>query len=320
MRKEPDIEIPEILPPSEDGVFKTLLTHPDASRCLQDIIASNIDLPVKKATVRNTELPIGDVLEKRERFDVSCEIDGGGQVNVEMQADPAVGDNLTNKHKNIRSRAIYNVCDLHSSQKGIGIPYGKLVRTYQITFCGYTVFEERESCFNYFSFRNAEGEELLDTVSILFVELSKLKRVMEKLVSEITDAEMWAIFLACADKAKYKDLLDEIMAVKEEIKMAYDLLTSISQNEDERARFRARRKFQMDMEHTRIVTFEEGKKEGRTEGWVEGKKEGRTEGWNDGRTDGKLELARDLLASGVSLEIIVKKTGFSPEEIQALKE
>jgi predicted transposase/invertase (TIGR01784 family) len=308
MRREPNIETPKILPPSEDGVFKTLLTHPDATQCLRDIIASNIGLPVKKATVRNTELPLGDVREKRERFDVSCEIDGGGQINVEMQADPVAGDNLANKHKNIRSRAIYNVCDLHSSQKGIGIPYGKLVRTYQITFCGYTVFEERESCFNRFSFRNSEGEELLDTVSILFVELSKLKRVMEKPVSEMTDAEMWAIFLAYADEAKYKELLDEIMAVKEEIKMAYDLLTSISQNEDERARFRSRRKYQMDMEHTRIVTFEEGKKEGRTEGW------------NDGRTDGKLEFARNLLKNGFSLEVVIENSGLSPEEIQVLKE
>jgi predicted transposase/invertase (TIGR01784 family) len=294
-----------------------LLTHPDAEPCLRDIIASNIGLPVEKATVRNTELHISDMLEKRERFDVSCKIDGGGQAEIEMQADPAAGDNLANKHKNIRSRAIYNACDLHASQKGIGIPYGELVRTYQITFCGYTVFEERESCFNCFSFRNSEGEELLDTVSILFVELSKLKRVMEKPVSERTDAEMWAIFLACADKPEYRDLLDEIIAAKEEIKMAYDLLTSISQNEDERARFRARRKFQMDMEHTRIVTFEEGRKEGWNDGMIEGERKGEIKGRTEGRTDGKLEVARNLLASGFPLDIVVKNTGLSPEEILA---
>ncbi|MDR2179883.1 MAG: hypothetical protein LBP21_06220 [Synergistaceae bacterium] len=59
MRKElVDIEVPEILPPSDDGVFKTLLTHPNAKRCLVDIIASNIGLPVKDVTVRNNELPI----------------------------------------------------------------------------------------------------------------------------------------------------------------------------------------------------------------------------------------------------------------------
>ncbi|MDR1578755.1 MAG: hypothetical protein LBS35_00225 [Synergistaceae bacterium] len=67
---------PEILPPSDDGVFKTLLTHPGARVCLKDVISSNINLPVREVTVRNTEFPISDVREKRERFDVNCEIGG----------------------------------------------------------------------------------------------------------------------------------------------------------------------------------------------------------------------------------------------------
>jgi hypothetical protein len=125
-------EISEILPPSDDGVFKTLLTHPDARPCLRDIIASYIDLPVKNVTVRNTELPIGHIFEKQERFDVNCEIDGGDQVEVEMQANAMVGDNRESQHKNIKSRAIFNVCDLHAKQKGVGVSYGKLARTYQI--------------------------------------------------------------------------------------------------------------------------------------------------------------------------------------------
>jgi predicted transposase/invertase (TIGR01784 family) len=303
MRKElVDIEVPEILPPSDDGVFKTLLTHPDATPCLRDVIASNIGLPVKEVTVRNTELPISDILEKRERFDVNCKIDGGDQVEVEMQADPMEGDTLANKHKNIRGRAIYNVCDLHSSQKSVGVPYSKLVRTYQMTFCGYTVFEDRESCFNCFSFRNAEGEELLDAVSILFVELSKLKRVLEKPVSEMTSAEKWAVFLAHANKPQHRELLAEIITAKEEIRMAYGLLTSISQNEDERARFRARRKFQMDLEHNRIVSFEEGERKGRI----------------DGEREGIIKVARNLLSKGVSVDIIAQSTGLSSDEIQAL--
>jgi hypothetical protein len=123
---------------------------------------------------------------------VSCKIDSGDQIEVEMQADPMEGDKSANEHRNIRGRSIFNVCDLHSSQQGISVPYGKLARTYQITFCGYTVFEGRKSCFNCFSFRNPEGEELLNAVNILFVELSKLKRVLEKPVTEMTSGEMWA--------------------------------------------------------------------------------------------------------------------------------
>ena len=311
MRKDPiDIEVPEILPPSDDGVFKTLLTHPNARSCLRDIISSNIGLPVKEVTVRNNELPISDVLEKRERFDVSCEIDGGGQVDVEMQADPMAGDNLSSGHKNIKGRAIFNVCDLHSNQKGIGVPYGILARTYQITFCGYTVFENRKSCFNRFSFRNEEGEELLDVVCILFVELSKLKRVRQKPVDEMTGAEMWAIFLAWANNPKHRDLLKEIIAAKEEIKMAYDLLTSISQDADERARFRARRKFQMDLEHNRIVSFEEGV--------AIGKARGEAIGEIKGEHNKAVAIAKKMLRNGAAPEIVAETVDLSLEEVRSL--
>jgi predicted transposase/invertase (TIGR01784 family) len=278
------------------------LTHPDAKPCLRDIIASYIDLPVKNVTVRNTELPISHILEKQERFDVNCEIDGGDQVEVEMQANAMKGDKEENRHKNIKSRAIFNACDLHAKQKGVGISYAKLARTYQITFCDYTVFEESVSCFSQFSFRDEKGEELLDAVNIFFVELSKLKQVLEKSVNAMTSAEMWAIFLAYANEPQYRRRLDEIMGVKEEIKVAYDLLTNISQDADERARFRARRKFQMDIAHDRIVSFEEGKLEGMLEG----------------ERKAKLEYARNLLANEVSLEIIAKSIGLSLDEIQSL--
>jgi predicted transposase/invertase (TIGR01784 family) len=76
--------------------------------------------------------------------------------------------------------------------------------------------------------------------------------------------------------------------------MAYELLTNISQDADERARFRARRKFQMDLEHNQLVAFDRGKFEG------------------------KLEVARNLLANGVSLETISRSTDLSLEKIQSL--
>jgi predicted transposase/invertase (TIGR01784 family) len=277
--------------------------------------------------VRNTELPIRDILAKRERFDVSCKIDSGDQIEVEMQADPMEGDKSANEHMNIRGRSIFNVCDLHSSQKSISVPYGKLARTYQITFCGYTVFEGRESCFNCFSFRNPEGEELLNAVNILFVELSKLKRVLEKPVTEMTSGEMWAVFLAYANKPQHREVLNAMIAAKEEIRVAYGLLTSISQDEDERARFRARRKFQMDLEHNRIVSFEEGERKGFEEGERKGFEEGERKGFNEGERKGfdegerktKHEVARSMLTDGLPVEKVVQYTCLPREEIEKLR-
>jgi predicted transposase/invertase (TIGR01784 family) len=54
----------------------------------------------------------------------------------------------------------------------------------------------------------------------------------------------------------------------------------------------------MDMEHNRIVVFEEGERKGIDET--------------------KREIASKLLSSGVSLDIITQSTGLSRDEIQAL--
>jgi hypothetical protein len=102
-----EFTIPELLPPSEDGVFKTLLTHPDAKPILRDIISSILEIPVVDVEVKNTELPISDIGEKRERLDVNCRIDGGIQADVEMQTEPMQGDSTAGGHTTLKSRAIY---------------------------------------------------------------------------------------------------------------------------------------------------------------------------------------------------------------------
>ena len=67
-----DFIVPELLPPYEDGVFKTLMTHPEAKPVLRDVVENFLRFPVIKVEVRSIELPISDINEKRERFDVSC--------------------------------------------------------------------------------------------------------------------------------------------------------------------------------------------------------------------------------------------------------
>ena len=82
-----ELIIPALLPPHEDGIFRTLLTREDAKPVLRDIVESFLRFPVNSVVIKNVELPIADINEKRERFDVTCKVDDGSQLNVEMQAD-----------------------------------------------------------------------------------------------------------------------------------------------------------------------------------------------------------------------------------------
>ncbi|MCL2804857.1 MAG: Rpn family recombination-promoting nuclease/putative transposase, partial [Treponema sp.] len=87
-----------ILPPSDDRIFKVLLTHPDAKQVLMDIISAVIRKKVTNATIRNVELPVSNIDEKEQRFDVNCTIENGDQIDVEMHSTPVYETGMERKN------------------------------------------------------------------------------------------------------------------------------------------------------------------------------------------------------------------------------
>jgi len=168
----------DILPPSDDRVFKLILTKDDAKPVLMDLISSVIDRPVVDVVVRNNELPPEDTSEKAERLDVNCSIDDGSQCDIEMQSSP-IEEDTSDEHKNLKGKGIYYLCDLHSSQPSKGVRrYDRLARTYQVTFCSYTVFPDRTEFVNSFSLRHDRDNELLsDAVSYTHLTLPTIYSV-----------------------------------------------------------------------------------------------------------------------------------------------
>lgn len=66
----------------------------------------------------------------------------------------------------------------------------------------------------------------------------------------------------------------------------------------------------------------EGRAEGHSQGLAEGRAEGHSQGLAEGRAEGRAEVSKELAKAfrddGVPLEIISRRTGFTPEEILAL--
>ena len=122
--------------------------------------------------------------------------------------------------------------------------------------------------------------------------------------------------------------------------MAKELLQTISKDEIERAHFRSRRMFLMDMEHNLIAAKDEGREEGREEGWnkglaeglAEGRSEGLAEGLAEGRSEGLAEgrskgealkafaIAKSLLKRKRPIDEIIEDTGLSREEVENLRD
>lgn len=293
----------DILPPSDDRVFKLILTSPDAKPVLMDLISSIIKRPVIGVEVRNNDIPPSDTEEKAERLDVNCRIDDGSQIDLEMQAS-RIQEESDGKYQNLKGKSIYYLCDLHSSQSSKGVRrYDKLARTYQVTFCSYTIFPNQTEYVNSFSMRHDKNNELLsDAIQIVYVELSKLHEIMKKSVYDMTDLEKWAIFFQYASEPTYRDTVNKVIESKEALKMAGNLLMSISQDERERAVFRSRKMYQTDRESDLATVEDRGKKIGK----------------EIGRFERNTEIAQNMLSEGLSFDTIMRCTGLTWHEIENL--
>jgi predicted transposase/invertase (TIGR01784 family) len=185
--------------------------------------------------------------------------------------------------------------------------YDKLARTYQVTFCSYTVFPGREDYVNGYSMRHdKDGELLSDAIHAVYVELSKLERIEKKPVEEMTDLEKWAVFLRYASMPKHREKLNKVIETKEALQMAGKLLMSVSQDERERARLRSRRLFQTDLASDMATVEDRGIAKGRAEGIREGMEKGRE------------EIARNALMNGFSIDQIHLIAGLDMDTFKKL--
>ena len=253
----------EILPPSDDRIFKTLLTHPDAKQVLIDIASIITERKVVDAQVRDNEPPVMDIEEKAERFDVNCTVDNGDQINVEMHCTERV--EIGKKRINFINKYAYYLTDFHSSQKSRGVEYSELIRSFQATFCIHTVFPKRKGFVHRFALRTSDGELLTDQINMVIIELSKLKDSMKKPVEKLTPFEKWSIFFKFAPNIVHRGLINDIIKNTKGIGMAASLLREISKDEHERARLRSQRMYESDRTSDLLASERKGKIRGRAE-------------------------------------------------------
>ena len=113
----------------------------------------------------------------------------------------------------------------------------------------------------------------------------------------MTGVELWGVFFAYGVGQQYAGLLDKMIAARVEIKMARGLLQTTSRDENERARFRPRRMFRMDMGHSLIVAGDEGAI----------------------AIAISIAITRNLLAASDPAGKIVNVTGLTREEVESLR-
>jgi predicted transposase/invertase (TIGR01784 family) len=281
-----------ILPPYDDRLFKVIMTSPEAKPVLIFVSEGIIESRVKDVQIRNTELPISDIKEKTQQFDVNCLIDDKTQVDIEMQAS-RMKEEAGSDHGQLRARSIYSLCDLHASQSSKGVEYDRLRRTYQVMFCAFPVFKGHSELIYRFSMRHDTNNWLLhNAIQSVFVDLTKLDDIVKKPTEQMSDMECLSVFLRYADNPDYRDTVNRVIEAREALAVAGEILMSVSKDEHERAILHSRRMAQMDVE-SNLLTAE-----------------------RIGRTEERFKIARNALQMNISIDEISKLTGLTSEEVE----
>jgi predicted transposase/invertase (TIGR01784 family) len=215
-----------------------------------------------------------------------------------MKTKAMEADNISNQHIRLCNRSIYYEHKLFASQENPKL-YCDFKQTFQITICDFTVFTD-EKFLHKFTF--CDGEiQLSDISNIIFLELPKIKKLLNSPVENLTAEEQWAVFIEFFGNKNFYTKLSEFEN-KEEFKMANNILSNISKNDEERFAYMSYLKFQSDLEHNQNAAREEGEARGLAMGLAKG----------------KAEAAKNFLKMGLSIEQVAKGTGLSVEEISKL--
>jgi predicted transposase/invertase (TIGR01784 family) len=271
-----------------DNVFKAVFTRgtPESRGALSKLISALIGREVSVTTISANEPPIDNLQDRQIRFDIACKAENGELVNVEMSLNP---DPFEPVRLEFHAGKLFTGQNIRGSDKS----YDDLQYAYQIAILAKEKFFPDESAFHTFEYYDpAHGIALDGRSRIITVELSKMGKVVEKPIREMSAQEHWAVFFRyLTDKGK-RGTINEIIANEEGIAMASEVLMTISKDEVERARLVSEYKYQLDTQSKLVHAKREGLREGEQKGLQKGQ-----------------QKIIELLRSGKSPEEIIRDYG-----------
>ena len=256
-----------------DNVFKAVFTRntPASQGALSKLISALIYREVSVTSISVNEPPIDNLRDRQIRFDINCMAENGELVNIEMCLNPVSFE---------PARLEYYAGKLFIGQdiRGIGKSYNDLKQAFQIAILARERFFDDEVFLHTFEYYDPSHKVPLNgKCRIITMELSKLEKVIEKPIKEMSVQEQWGVYFRyLTDKGK-RETINGIIEQEEGIAMASDVLISISKDQIERARLMSEEKYELDLQSWITTARQEGKQEGKQEGRKEGKQEGKQE-------------------------------------------
>ena len=230
-------------------------------------------------------------------IDVECVDTDGTRFIVEMQV--------------ARQRFFYERSLFYSTfgiqqqvEKSSSMDYG-FPPVYFVGFMDFSLHEGSDRVLYRYSLReNETGEEMTGSLQFVFLELTNCRKA---LTPEATLLDNF-----CYALHNMEHLTDRPEELKEEIfKRLFKTAEIATFTPEERIKYENDMTTERDIQNYISYAREKGLEEGRTEGRAEGREEGRAEGMAN--------AARNMLAEGFSIDLVVKCTGLSIEQVKELK-
>jgi predicted transposase/invertase (TIGR01784 family) len=291
--------------PKTDIAFKKIFGNDAHKSILIEFLNEmlELDYPIESVEILNSYQPPKYDGLKNTSLDVKAKDSSDREFIVEMQVA---------KEAWFSQRAIYYSSKAYSNQLSIGENYHKLKPVIFLGILNFDAFNRSTHHFSRHLIINREtNQHDLTDLEWNFIELKKFKKSESELE---TVADKWIYFIQQAIK------LDHVPenADTEALKLAYEIAEQHQWTAEELAVYDAQ---EMEI-HRRENVLETAKMEALAQGLAQGIEQGIEKGIEQGKREGEkakaLAIAKGMLAEGLSVEIILKLTSLSHDEIRNL--
>ncbi|HAN09996.1 MAG TPA: hypothetical protein DCP90_05200 [Clostridiales bacterium] len=215
----------------------------------------------------------------------------------------------------LKKRFLYYWSKLYTDNLNQGNEYEKLQKVIQVVILKENLIKETKKYHTKYKIKEVEeGFEYIEDLEIHIIELEKLLGVEEN-IEELSKLEMWLTFVRDAGDEKKERIIKKIIEREETIRMAYETLEKISEDEKERDKYLRR---EMWLHDEAMWKGERRRLEERAR--EEGIKEGIKEGIEKGIEKGIEGVVINMINSNMDQDTISKITKVSKEKIEVIME
>ena len=288
----------EIVPLTFDYVFTAIFNKEENILILENFLSCYLEIPLEeirgKWKLCSRDLELENKQSANKQVDLILEFEGD-KINIELSNH--INDGIINRN-------IVFACNIHSRNLKYGHQnYNEIERTIQINLNHYRTNQVLKETYY---LKNEEGKILSEKMRIDFLDMVIGREMCY--TNHETKLSRWCMVLTSKSEEEFKKAIgDDLMEEEAKEKLTKEV-DKYSKDDEVIALYSAYTKEELE----RNTFLDDAKKEGLKEGLIQGTEIGKKER--------NIEIAKNLLKSGIDISIIISSTGLTVEQIKELKD